>query len=276
MADLSDVELALATLIADTVYPTGTAVPSIFGNEVDVFRGWPTKQNLDPALAAGKTLISVFSLPGFAKDVSRYRQAWKPGPVFPATITASVTGQTTAAFAGAGGVQQSAGILYDGVAYTYAATAADTPSSVAAALAVQIPDASAAGGVVTLPTFDPHLEARTAGYGTAILELAREQVGMKVTLWCFSEANRDAVGKAVRAALAAVDFLRFPEGSSGRITHMGGLVDDKPSKGNLWVRDIRYAVEYPITRVVIAPLMLFGRVTATERPDGNTLFDETL
>jgi hypothetical protein len=266
MADLADAEDGLANLVTSVCYPTGNAAPSVFGNETDIFRGWPTKQNLDPALKNGTNFISVYLLPGFSRETTRYRKAWKQIASTAPTITVAID-KFTATFSGAAGIQQTAGIRFNGVVYSVAATITDTPDTVAAALAALVPGASVAGSVVTVPCFDPHFEAKTGGYGTAMLELAREIVGIKVTLWTPSVEMRDLVGRTLRAALANYDYFPLADGSNGRLKHTGGFVDDRPSKSSLWVRDLRYTVEFPTTQVITAPLMSFGQITATQHSD---------
>lgn len=60
MADLTDVANALVGVIANIVYPNGTANPSITNADVLVYQGWPNSAELTSALAAGKVHISVF------------------------------------------------------------------------------------------------------------------------------------------------------------------------------------------------------------------------
>ena len=60
MADLSDVSNALVTLVTGVVYPNGTGQPSITGNPVLVYSGWPNMTQLKTDLQAGKAHVSIF------------------------------------------------------------------------------------------------------------------------------------------------------------------------------------------------------------------------
>ena len=54
MADESDVETTLATLVTAQIYPQGTNAPSALGPLVRIYRGWPNPTALNADLAAGK------------------------------------------------------------------------------------------------------------------------------------------------------------------------------------------------------------------------------
>ncbi len=64
MADLKEVGDKLVALIADAVYPNGTSQPSVTGDTILVFQGWPNSQQLETDLRAKKVHISVFPRPG--------------------------------------------------------------------------------------------------------------------------------------------------------------------------------------------------------------------
>ncbi len=64
MADLSDAGNALVTLIAGMLYPGGTSAPSLTGDRLLVYQGWPDPVTLASDLAAGAIHVSVFPRPG--------------------------------------------------------------------------------------------------------------------------------------------------------------------------------------------------------------------
>ncbi|MDY7525491.1 hypothetical protein [Sphingomonas sp. 10B4] len=64
MADQSAAANSLVTLISAAAYPLGTASPSVTGDAVKVFAGWPNPDALLKDMAAGTVNVSVFPRPG--------------------------------------------------------------------------------------------------------------------------------------------------------------------------------------------------------------------
>ena len=77
MADISDVEAALCSLVERAVYPNGITQPSVSDALVKIYRGWPTNRALNADLAAGTQTVTVFSKENSTKDTSRYRRVWR-------------------------------------------------------------------------------------------------------------------------------------------------------------------------------------------------------
>lgn len=63
MADMTDVAAALVTLCAGIIYPNGTGSPSITGDPILIYQGWPNAVQLAKDLKAGKAHVSVFPAP---------------------------------------------------------------------------------------------------------------------------------------------------------------------------------------------------------------------
>src|SRR5579875_2884180 len=117
MADLSDVEMGLAALATQAVYPSGSSSASITGQDCRIYRGWPLPASLNSDLRAGIANITVFpdDQPGrvtafFPDD----NQVINTGPL----LTVAVSG-TAVTFEGTAQVGQVAGLLIDGKAYPY-------------------------------------------------------------------------------------------------------------------------------------------------------------
>ena len=268
MADLSDVETALVALCAAAAYPAGIASPSACGVPVKAYRGWPSADALNADMAAGTANISVFPISGMTRLTTRFQRDWlADGP--PATTLTATATPTTVTLAGQLGVPQLVGVRSRSRAYVYQATAADTPSTVAAALAALVPGASAAGPVVTVP-YDIRTLARVSGYATVRRELRRQTQGVRLTVWAPSRAARDAVATAVDQAVAVTDFLQLPDGQA-RLLFAASDVDDVPTKDKIWKRDLRVTVDYATTQNQVVPGMLWGVVqenqNSTELPD---------
>jgi hypothetical protein len=141
------------------------------------------------------------------------------------------------------------------VAYAYRVLSTDTPTTVAAALAAQIPGASASGNVLTCPS--ALISARVVADQAVWLETRRQLRYVRVDCWCPSPIARDAVASLVDGALAQIRWIPLADGSSGRLLFGGDGVDDKPSKDRLWRRWMRYSVEYATTLLETQPECLF-------------------
>ncbi len=162
MADSSDVQIALAELIAGVLYPAGTvgmggygmadaggwSVAAAYGNptalqvsaagvKVRIYRGWPVAQQLDPDLAAGIAHVTVFQqnamgrLAGGSLDSVRTFQ----GPAPTITATASGNAVTLSGTPTAGNL---IGMKIDGVPVVYEVQPGDTLLSIASAIATLV------------------------------------------------------------------------------------------------------------------------------------------
>ena len=161
MADESDVEIALARLIAALLYPGGLSgvggydtapanawslagaygsVPpgnSAAGLPVRIYRGWPAAQQLDPDLAAGIAHVTIFKGSGMGRlaagtidgDISI------AGP--PPAISLTVA-DNTVTLRGSPSPYTLVGLVVEGTGYPYQVQARDTLFTIASALAATI------------------------------------------------------------------------------------------------------------------------------------------
>ena len=130
MADISDVENTLVTLVAGllglgTSYAAGSIVSSTaVGASCKVYRGWPERGALDADLANGVTNVSIFPPPAMVRRLPGHLFQWKQSPtVATPTLTVSVSGNVVT-FGGTGGANQVAGVCIvtgqnTGVPYAY-------------------------------------------------------------------------------------------------------------------------------------------------------------
>src|SRR6185437_4443565 len=133
MADLSDVEIGLAILATQAVYPSGSSSASITGQDCRVYRGWPLPAPLNSDLRNGIANVTVFPDEQPGRVTAFYpddNQVINTGPL----LTAAVDG-TAVTFGGTAQIGQMAGLLVDGKAYPYRVAAGDSAASVAANLA---------------------------------------------------------------------------------------------------------------------------------------------
>lgn len=256
MADVSDVEASLVTLISEAVYPDGTDQQSAVGAPVRVYRGWPNASKLDTDLAAGIVNITVFPQNGQTRNTTRFPLAWQTVAIPTPTIQVSTaSGRVT--FGGVAGAGNLCGIRSNGVAYAYAAGMTDTPSTIAAALGAQIPGATVSGPVVLSNAGD--LLGRVVGNGaTQIQETRRQTQLFLISMWCPSPPLRDLVGSTVDGFLAPIEFIPLSDGTGGRLIYRNSFTNDVPTKDALWRRDLTYSVEYGTTRKQTASEMLWG------------------
>lgn len=267
MPDQSDVEEALAAVVAGALYPLGAARASAVGNACRVYRGWPTAAALEADLAAGFVHVTVQPVAGSLRDTTRFAAEWQgvaaaSSGAGASTLHVGVTGETVA-FAGVAAVGQVAGVLVDGIARAYRVRAGDTPGVVAAVLAQLVRVTRPAvlqGDGFSLPG-GMGIVARVVTDGFGGTELRRQRSGFRVVAWCPDPGVRDRVAGCVDLALAAVGFLDV-RGWGCWLRALGGSAVDDGSAAGVWRRDLVYGIEYPTVAEGALPAMLFGRAVA--------------
>lgn len=255
MADISDVENALCTLIEQAVYPGGITGPSISGTTVKIYRGWPTNRALNSDLSNGYQTVTVFSRENTSRDTSRYGRIWRTVSQTSPTLSVVVQGFTVI-FGGTGGAGQTAGLTVNGVAYSVGLSMSDTPATVAASFANLVPGAVAAGGSITVP--GALLRARVVGSGTAVMETRRQEQGVMISVWCSTPTSRDLIASTVDGSLANIDWFDLPDGTTARLLYHDTFESDSSENANLYRRNLDYLVEYPTTLTMTSSQMLFG------------------
>ena len=258
MADQSDVEQALVTLISAALYPLGESAASTIGPTCRIYRGWPNAAALDTDLAAGRINVTVFPVQQLQRNTTRFPDQWQATPAVP-TLTVTTSGLSVT-FAGSAVAGQLAGVLADNQGYVYRTQTGDTPAMVAASLAVALRAnriAQLANATITIPNAG-RLLARTVADTSATQEVRRQEQGFRITAWCPSPATRDAVAIAIDPALAAITFIALPDGSAGRLRFASTTTFDQQEDAALYRRDLLYTVEYPTTLTALQPAMLFG------------------
>ena len=264
MADLADVETALASTIAAAIYPSGITGASAAGVPVRVLRGWPNAEGLDADLGAGVANVTVFPLSGMTRNVTRFPPVWQVASVGVATIAVALSvPATNATLSGAPGAGQVIGLVSLGVGYAYRVTATDTLATAAAALAALVPYASAAGAVITLSS-GVFTQAACGADSTAQAEIGRQVDGFTISAWCPTPSARDAIGRLIRNTLdgltdAAGNFhpwITLPD-CAGKVRFIRQYAFDTSQQANLYRRDLIYEVEYPTILTATQPTVLF-------------------
>jgi hypothetical protein len=260
MADQSDVENALVSLVSCALYPNGTGATSVAGADCRIYRGWPNPAALDGDLATGKINVTVFPGSGAGRTTTRYAEQWV-GPATLPTLTVVVAG-TLATFGGSAETGQIAGILVDGKSYAYRTRTGDTPELVAANLAAMVRDNS----VVRLSQSTLSIAGAGSLLGRVVadapvqLEVRRQEQDFRATCWCPTPAGRDAAATAIDRCLSSTRFLALPDGTQGRLVYCGTTVFDQSQNASLYRRDLMYSVEYATILADSLPAMLFGNL----------------
>jgi hypothetical protein len=276
MADLSDVENALVSLIAQALYPNGTGQASAAGGvPCVVYAGWPVPAQLDADLAAGKVHISVFPR-AEERNTTRFGQDWQPLTANTPTLTLTVDGQTVTV----GGSIPPANnphnvvVMANGKPYVYAVLTTDTLPSIATALAAliaaDIVGTVAAGAVITLPSTGRISAARVGVTGTSAREIRRQERSFQITAWADTPAHRDAVISPVDQALAATKFLTMPDGFLARLIYRNSPISDAMQKTRLYRRDLIYSVEYATTQTETDTQITEEQLGIAAQRDGST------
>lgn len=256
MADISDVQNAMVSAIAQLLYPNGIGLPSLTGVPTTVYGGWPQSAQLDADLAGfangkgGKVHVTVFPN-GTESNVTRYMSDWVPLGNTPATLTLAIAGQTVT-LGGTVSLPQNVALLVDGLAYTYAVQAGDTLTTIATALAVQVPGATNAGAMITVASTSRIAAARAGGIGTAYRELRRQKKVVQVTIWADTPDHRNVTAAAIDGAFASLNFMNLPDGSAARMIYQSSITDDGTQRANLYRRDLKYSMEFATTQIADA------------------------
>ena len=287
MADLSDVENALVSLISGALFPAGGYVPGAMTASVAIaapiptpavpapspapvsvrlFRGWPQASGLTADLATSCANVTVFSEVGMTRNVSRWMGGAYQVSANAPTITASVAGFTVTL---TGTITQGNVVAVRGgrplTAYAYVVQAGNTLTTVAAALAAKVPGASSAGAVITMPSA-LSLAAATAVAQQALTVVRQSAQGVRVSIWAPTPLARDAVASVVDNALAGLrnnagfltSFFAVGSNERARLVYRSSATNDAPSRDLVWRRDLNFTVEYPTTLLETDPVMLFG------------------
>lgn len=277
MADLSDVENTLVTLIAQAIYPTGSANPSalIVGSThvpCRISRGWPKSSNLDSDLAAGYVNVTVFPM-NIERNVTRYNREWHTLPYSNSTIT--VTANQGAGTVTLGGtlpnpyaVQNFAVAINESHVYAYTLQSGDTLTQVATALAtliaVDFAGTTSTGQVITV-VGATQITASVGVVAGTIREIKRQVRVIRIVLWCFNPAVRDAAGILLDPAISQNLFLTMPDGTAARIrSETAPAPDDMTQKDNLFRRDLVYGVEYSTSQTQQAEQVTAVKATLIE------------
>jgi hypothetical protein len=251
MADLSDVLNAFVTLINDVLYTgesvdaNGNNLPSLAGPVVKLMRGTPVANLLDADLRAGVVNITVNERAGMGRMTTRFPAEWSLVSLTTATLTVAVVGNTLT-IGGTATVGQGVMLIVDGQPYAVQAGVNDTPTTLAAALAVlvQVDESAVASSTTLNIPSATNLTARVVLQGSAIYPTRQQEAGIVIKVFAPSFALRDEVASFVDNALSKTVRLSLPDTSVAMVRYSGTAYDDQPQKTLTFIRTLIYQVEY--------------------------------
>jgi hypothetical protein len=260
MADLSDVEQAIVNQIAGLVYPNTTSNPSAVLNDagqpmpVRLYRGWPIAAALDADLAAGTVNISVQTRNGTERNTTRFHPDYQTVTLAAATVAAAVNSADQVVITGGGSptiTQWVTVLVGTRVVVAYNVLAADTPTTIATALAAALTaagvPATSSVGTISLTGSAAYLNAQVGVTGTQAAEWRRQETQVQITMWCPTPTVRDNAAKLVEPTLAKTTFLTMPDQFQARFRYHNTIQFDGGEKVALYRRDLVYSAEYATT-----------------------------
>lgn len=273
MADLSDVQDALASMIGAAIYPNGPAQPSAVGVPAKIYPGWPTPADLNPDLAAGICHVSIFPTQAEQRKPVTSSE-WQQQAAPTQTLAIGQLGQVLT-ITGTVSTPQNVMLRVSGVDYAYAVQAGDTLASIASALAARVPGATASGAQVTIPTSGRIQAARVGASGVLVREIGRQERVFRISVWSDTPANRNALAGLIDASLRAVSSLLMPDQFRARLAYVRTAVIDAAQNEGVYRRDLDYAVEYSTTQTTTATQITQEQLN-TATPEGVAIFTTTI
>lgn len=255
MADLTDVETAIANIVSAAIYPNGTGQPSILPNAASarIARGWPLPATLDADLAAGNAQITVYPLGGSATPT--YQIQDQTYTISPAAINLAVTITGPAVTVSGGGTvvnvsgQPATGeylTLVCDKSHVYSrsgSTAAAIISALLTDVQADYPAATATSSSITVPV-NAYLEVRQGGVATLGKVIHRQRHAIMVSVWAPNDAVRTAAASAADIALKENIKIAMPDTSQCILRYLRTMSSDQQEKAMIYRRDLIYDVEF--------------------------------
>jgi len=268
MADLQDVQDALAGLIAGGIYPNGASQPSVTGGAVRIYAGWPTAAKLDADLRNSVAHVTVYSQDG-ERNTNRYLEPWGELSRGAKTIGATISG-VALTLTGTVATPQVVTALVNGKGYSYPVQDGDTLTSIAAALATLInadTTATSLGPVVTVPGAY-RISCRIGVGGVIARVVRRQEKHFQIDIWARDNTVRGTLAKVIDPLLSGRNYIDLSDGTKGRIVYVKSMNIDETQPELLYRRVITYAVDYPTIEVDTAQEITITGLTI-EADDGS-------
>jgi hypothetical protein len=258
MADISDLEQAIADTVTAILYPLGPSGSSVVGALCRIYRGWPNSATLNTDLNAGAVNVTICADNDSGRTTTRYLPRWQTTSVQPG-VTAVAEGPTLS-ISGGPVVGDVVGVIVDEIPFSYRIQAGDSPDLIAANLGQSIQGTrlvTLQGATITIPGARS-IVARTVCDSSASFESRRQEKDLRIICWCPNPSVRDAVASTVDAAIDQLAFLTLADGTQARIAYHNTASYDQAQNALLYRRDLIYSAEYATVAVIQQPSMLFG------------------
>ncbi len=247
MANLSDVEDTLVSVVSGILYPNGASNPSVISSvdNIYIYAGWPRPADLEGDAKANNAHVTIFPQ-GQGRDTTRFRQNWHEQYIAPATIFTSLAGNVVT-LTGSVSVPQSVMIVVNGIGYAYQVLIADTLTSICEALALLIPNSTALGETLTINgAFS--IIPRVTQIGRIVKEVKRQETVLSVITWTNARDKRTAIADVIEAELAVMERFVLPDNYFAALTYKGIQDHDELQKTYaIYRRDLIFRVEYATT-----------------------------
>jgi hypothetical protein len=258
MADISDVEQAVADSVTAILYPAGTDQSSVIGALCRIYRGWPNAATLNPDLSAGAVNITITIDNDSGRTTTRYLQEWQTKSAQPGV--AAIASAQAITISGAPAAGDLVGAIVDGKSFVYRVRAGDNPELVASNLGGLVRETRVANvhqATVNIPGAMV-VKVRTTCDNAAFTESRRQEKDLRIAFWCPTPEIRDSITAAVDLAIDRSSFVSLPDGTQARIVYRNTSSYDQAQSALLYRRDLIYTIEYPTVSIVQQPSMIFG------------------
>lgn len=245
MADLTDVQNAIAAGVAQTLYPSGTAQPSAVGAQCSIYAGWPDPDALQADLEAGHIHVSVFAL-AMSQALPQMSAIWQTASITATQLVATVSGMTVT-LAGTVTTPQAIAVQQGPVNASYAVQPSDTLTSICTALAALIVGATSSGSTLTLPIGASPV-VTFAQPASVVQEVGRQKQVFQVSVWAPTPALRTQVASLIDPQIRLGYRLTMPDATAAEIRYVGSADTDELLKRTLYVRHLRYEAEFAVTQ----------------------------
>lgn len=239
---------ALEQIALQAVFPNGTNQPSVLPTKPpQVAQGWPLARDIDKAMAAGRSLVSIFSVPSSSSDVGQPFNTTDAVYV-PAVhgLTATVSGSSLT-LAGTPGAGEYVSAVLGAVGYSYLTQPGDTATSAATGLAsllqAAFPGTVASGATVQIAT-NQNFEVRIGAPATMASRIHRQRIQFRVCVWSPSPADRAAISRVVDVALKRNVTIQLSDGTQAIVVFQGTNLDDKYENEGTYRRDLIFNVTF--------------------------------
>lgn len=250
MADVTDVQNALAALINAAIYPSGVVAGSRTGHRTRIYPGWPMSAKLDKDLKDHMVNVSIFAGKS-ERNTTRYPREMRPISKPTSQLSASISGDIIT-LTGTPTAPGALTVVVDGTPFSVGIQPSDTLATLAASMGQvinQTRPALSSGATLAIQSAATLMVKRSAD-GVLGQELRRQERHFTISVWAFSPESRSDTAKLVDLDLAERHWITLPDGTAGRLRYINSMDHDEPQKSLEYRRDLVYGVEYATVKLL--------------------------